>query len=201
MMNSQKITESIKKILDETKFDIVLKKAIGGLYPSIKQCIFYLIIGIFLFFSTQEISFSKVIPEIINNSNEVILALLGIVITGYSIFQAMLSSESLCFLLGNNERVRNKNLFSAYQHNFLAQSVFYVLFLMINFLLLNIFLLYPRVLSSSYIFLKIFLIIYIIFNLHAILEMKSFIYNIYQSINLASIIKASKILENKNEDD
>lgn len=145
--------------------------------------IFFVIIYFFVFPKTSAI---KVISSISTDLNTIIIPMFAVIITGYAIFQALANENTIKMLL----TVKHKNSsskFVEFNLYFYGISISYLIVIVINFCLTMLFKYLP---ADFYIpFLPVwvneitssFLIsIYIAINLNLLIELKSFIYNLFQ---------------------
>lgn len=105
---------------------------------------------------------SEKICSLFEISNTILLAVLAFLITGYTIFQAMISHENLkIFLINNSENIP---LLIRYNHFFFIITILYLLFFIFKFISLSIFKLNPNVINTTNpIFVNIFLSLYLSF--------------------------------------
>jgi len=126
--------------------------------------------------------------DLLGNIN---LAMFGVIITGYAIFQAFLSRTlSVRLLL---KRSKKYSLFEEYNMNFFNTSLLFLL-LIFAFILISImenfsinFSLFNMSIVTKEIVKKVILFIYIFIEFIAILETKSIIFNIYQAFNVNAL--------------
>ena len=130
------------------------------------------------------------IINLIEQSNNLMIPLFTVVFTGYSIFQAFTSGKIVLELLSIN--VNNKSQFEEFNLNFFETIMYYLLLIGINYLGLSILpIIYEIYLTNTDIylntkkFLPIIVHIYIFFNMYALLEIRSFLFNIYQCFNMS----------------
>lgn len=131
------------------------------------------------------------IINLIEQSNNLMIPLFTVVFTGYSIFQAFTSGKIVLELLSIN--VNNKSQFEEFNLNFFETIMYYLLLIGINYLGLSILpIIYEIYLTNTDIylntkkFLPIIVHIYIFFNMYALLEIRSFLFNIYQCFNMSA---------------
>ena len=101
------VKNSIDTILKDNTFLSVLRSSFRNFLPSKIRLLFIIICSSLIFFYP---SYTKITGDSFTNvveySNTVILALLALLVTGYSIFQALSSTDSLItfFLQKINEK-------------------------------------------------------------------------------------------------
>ncbi len=207
------IKDSIDRILEDSTFLSVFSSSFSCFLPSKRRFVFIITLGTMLF---SFLSYSKITGENLNNifdySNTIILALLALLVTGYSIFQALSSTESLITFFSAEDKKKSVCLFIEYQRNFFSLSIIYIILICLNYIILfmikalkenPIDYICFHILSTSYISEIIVNIItdfllctYFMVVLNSIIELKSFIYGLYQAFNIASI---AKILNKGND--
>ncbi|EPY2307635.1 hypothetical protein ACXATD_003332 [Clostridium sporogenes] len=206
-MEKEKITISIADLLKDKKCSQIILEALYTIKPSLKRVMF-LTVSIFLLLNPLiNMAFSKdtisKFIKMIDISNTVILVLLGMTFTGFSLFQALATKSTLKQLLIN--KVKDKSLFKEYNLFFFGINIINLIIIILNFCLTIFMNNIPKNWSlpffntkwNNYISL-ILIILYVILNLFAISEIKSFLYNIYQCFSLNA---ASNVIDDmKNEE-
>ncbi|NEU62691.1 hypothetical protein [Paenibacillus sp. ALJ109b] len=203
------IKESIKHILDDNSFNKLILNSIAYLKLSVRRklglLLFWIVIFIaYLFLFNEHIEAIKSTKDIISNVQSIIISIFSIVITGYAIFQALTNGKTLLAMLKVNKEKMSK--FQEYNYFFFSISLLYLFVIIFNFVL-SIFLnnipedwsllffskktndtLYAVVISS-----------YITFVINALIEMKSFIYNLYQLFSTHAVASAIQQIENEKK--
>lgn len=193
-----KVKSTVNKILLDTSFKKLLKSSSSSINPSVIRCSYLMIILIFILyiffnFSDNSIFFDN-FRKFLEVINTIFIAMLAVIITGYSIYYSMMSTNSLkTFIIQNSND--GKSLFLTFNYFFFAISILYLSTIILNFIIILFFDVFQKVLGIY--FTKIFFSIYSIFCLNALIEFKSFIYNLYQSVSISSIAKI--IEDNKKE--
>lgn len=214
-MNNQKLfnnTNELVKLKKLKSFDLFLLslKRFSLSKTRIKILgIFYIIIFLTQkFLMYPKIQAISIISDITVNLNTIMIPIFAVVITGYAIFQALSNGSTILRLISiNHEEQLDK--FSTYNLYFYGLSIFYLGIVILNFLLLVIFKYLPADWSLSFLsesineYIAAFLIsLYLILNLYFLIEIKSFIYNLFQifatNASSASIEYFSK--NNKKEE-
>ena len=133
-----------------------------------------------------------------------VVALFGIVFTGYALFQALIDKDMLKRMLKVKEGKTNIQISNDYFLNVMILDIFCVILNIGLLLLLKVF---PVELLNyvDAIFISVVAIVFFTFYFSiqalAIWEMKSFVFNIYQFFNINAGTKAVEILkENKDKD-
>ena len=199
--DDDKIRSSLDSILSEKTFyqialssSIELKPSINRLSVLIMICIFFNL----LFIYANEKDFYHGMHTILELSSAIILAILAFLITVYTIFQAMLSTETLkTFLIQHSE---NQSLLIRYNHFFFILTISYLIFFICNFIVLSIGKIVPDLIKIfNFTFLKILSALYLTILVNMLVELKSFIFNLYQSCMLKNISQAIDILKKYND--
>ena len=133
MNNQSDLQKKIDTILKDSTFSSVLSSSMGNIRPSKRRCIFIVLtnVVVFIYLSYTGITEDGVINAI-DLSNTIILALIAILVTGYAIFQALTSPESLITLFSATVGKDKIPLFSEYQRNFFSLSIVYIAITVFN---------------------------------------------------------------------
>ncbi|MEA3318673.1 MAG: hypothetical protein U9Q88_01515 [Bacillota bacterium] len=202
--NKNHFIKAIENILqDDTSLKIFLN-GIKSIIPSRKRMIFltilYLIIYFFYYNFIEYINGLESTLNMVNNVYIIVIPIFAIVITGYAIFQALTNGRTLLALLKANDNERNK--FQEYNYFFFSISILYLAIIVANFLFSIILNILPKDWFLPYFTQNInnrifcfFISIYIVFILNAIIEMKSFIYNLYQLFSSHAVASAIEQLK------
>lgn len=149
--------------------------------------------------NTQEIFLEGI--EIINDT---IVAIFGIVFTGYALFQAFINNELLIRMI-NNEGKENKNKLQETNETFAELMMLCVISIMCNVLLKLIinslsadFIIFDSKLYNDVMAITL-VQLYFVFNANIFLELKSFIFNIFQLFNLHAGTKVIQIITEDGE--
>lgn len=144
--------------------------------------------------NTQELFLEGI--EIVNNT---IISIFGIVFTGYALFQAFINNELLIRMI-NDEGQENKNKLQETNETFAELMMLCVISIMLNIILkLTInslpinFMIFDRKLYNNAMAI-VLMQIYFVFNANIFLELKSFIFNIFQLFNLHAGTKVIQII-------
>lgn len=137
------------------------------------------------------------------NINGVIVAIFGIVFTGYALFQALINNELLIRMINENSGKKiDKNKLQETNETFTELMLLCVISIMINiFLGLSIssipsdFMVFDEKKYND-ILAVLLLQIYLVFHANIFLELKSFIFNTFQLFNLHAGTKIIEIVEN-----
>lgn len=211
-MLKQKIRiDMVEKMFQHTSSDELEKNALMTLIPRRKKLRRYLAIMIICFLPAFYISASKetvlVFFQIVEILNDVILAMFGIVFTGYALFQALIGKEMLVRMInstvGSGEKEKSKLQES---NELFAETMMLNLICVIG----NVFLLIlGKCIPADFCLFEcmklnnlcacIGLEIYFYVSGITLLEMKGFIYNIFQLFNFHAGTRVMEILDEKNK--
>ncbi len=142
--------------------------------------------GIYISSSYQCYLAREIVEKIITFSSNTVLALLAIVVTGYSIFQALLSRKILLLFMSQTDKKINESVFNSMQHKFFFLSFLYIILLLLSYFITLIVILFP----NDVIPYQIIIILLSIYNtviFYGIFEMNYFIFNLYQTFKIFSI--------------
>lgn len=196
--NKDTILEGIEEMASEDNFQQVLSGALKSFKFSPFRFIAFLFLFSTLFYSASLYSIINlsVIVKIIDRSNTIILALLAIVITGYSIFQAMMSKEAMTIMASYKDKYGQNILVKTHHSTFLI-IVSYIFIIIINYTLLTLLDIFSiNFFTSSIVY--ILLTIYCAIVSDFIFEMKSFIYNLYQTFVISTSSQILSLLNKNN---
>lgn len=187
----EKLINGTKSLLKSKTSPQVLKDSLPLFYPSPKRWVILLISGIVIFFFLYLFLFDfekaiKVFEELVSDINEIIIPTFAVLITGYAIFQALVSGPTLIVLIKldkNNERTK----FEIYNLYFFGISILYLFLMIFNLIMLLVF----KHVSVDWTIstfkteineciAALLITVYLLFVLNALIELKSFIYNLYQ---------------------
>ena len=197
--------ENIIKLFDTPSSDIAIKNAFLEIVPKNKRefmidCIILLLsmfIAYIISIRTCTVSISK---EIVGDLNAVVLAIFAIVFTGYTLFQA-LADESVLMRMTSCEK--NEKTYLQISNDYFLN----VMLLNIVAILCNVIaLLFLKIIPKDFILFSvnnvneiiscILLTAYLFYQLKVIIEIKSFIFNIYQFFNISAGSKIYNMIEN-----
>lgn len=187
-------------------FSKLLIRAFYTIKPSKKKLTLLIIIFIGMLYPGYMIiesdSTINILSQIIEKSNTVIMALFAIVFTGYALFQALVNRNTLknLFVSKGTKYI----LFDEYNLYFFELAILYVFLIAFNYIF-NIIVLTinPNIIPALYknilnIFLNGFISLYVTIIFFSIIEIKSFILNLFQCFNISatsSMIESLKELD------
>lgn len=192
-MSNQKLFNNTQKLVNLknlNSFDLFLLSL--KRFPLSKQRIKILGVLFIIIFLTQKfliypkVSAISVISDITVNLNTVIIPIFTVIITGYSIFQALSNGSTLIRLIAVKHK-EQLDKFSTYNVYFYGLSVFYLGIIILNLLLLVTFKYLPEDWCLNF-FSKsineyiaaVLISLYLVTILYFLIEIKSFIYNLFQ---------------------
>lgn len=208
-MNESKINiENILKLYEKPSSGDAIKEAFRDILPkkSEKKNI-YIILLIFSIIVAGIISSREstvtICIEVISDFNTVIVALFGIVFTGYSLFQALVDQDVLEKMV--TKEMEEKTYLQISNDYFLNVMLINIVAIILNVCVL----IFLKIIPNSFCLFTINIInelisflllsIYLIFQLRVLVEIKSFVFNMYQLFNISSGIKILKMLKEDNK--
>ncbi|MCY8489674.1 hypothetical protein [Bacillus atrophaeus] len=127
-----------------------------------------------------------IISDITVNVNAIIIPVFTVIVTGYAIFQALASDQTMITLIKVKHEEQSSK-FKIYNLYFLGVGVFYLIIIIVNFLLVVIFKYLPSGWYLTYLSIEtnelisaLLISLYIIFILNFLIELKCVIYNLFQ---------------------
>lgn len=207
-----KIRQSANDILDEIEknsFLYVFIKSIQYSSQKINIIISILITIVALVLALIKIGYSedtiKKFLLVVEVSNTIALVMFGAVIMGYTIFQALAQGSTLKeFLLNNDSK---KSQFHAYNLSFFNTTVLYLFIIVINYILIVILKSIPEDWCIIYLsnninnFIATILIsIYFLLNIYSLLEVKSFIFNLYKCFSINAVANTIDFIKEKSDE-
>lgn len=206
--NKKSLLEVIENILKDDSSVKLFFNSLSCLKPSIKRTLVLTVVWVIIYkfyisFFVNYIDGINSTLEIINSVFLIIIPVFAIIITGYAIFQALTNGRTLMALLRANEDEKSK--FQEYNYFFFAISIMYLFIIISNFLLSIILNNLPEgwyysgfsVDLNNKIY-SMLISLYIVFILNALIEMKSFIYNLYQLFSSHAVASAIEQLKDKD---
>lgn len=207
MANKSEV-EAILKLFKVKSSNQALKTAFWELFPRKKIEIHHMLI---IFFSLaisiclkkSKVTFTAFI-DIVESLNAIILALFGIVFTGYALFQALVDNNMLERMLIVKKEKTTIQISNEYFLNVMLLDIFCIILNTGLLLVLKVFpieLLNYGNLTIAIISAIALFCLYFTIQILVIWEMKSFVFNIFQLFNISAGSKAVEILKtNKNRE-
>lgn len=211
-MKQQMRVEIIEKMFRHTSSSEIAFKALKILLPKKKEIKKFIGILIICTIPAYLIGFSPKTVQLFMNSvqviNEVVLSLFGVTFTGYALFQALVSKEMLKRMLSNTTGSESDEKSRLQESNeiFVETMMLQLICILINLFILIVGACIPEnfgLLNKTIwnnIMAGVGLEIYFYISTMTIVEMKSFVYNIFQIFNLYAGSKAVEILEEEKKD-
>ncbi|MBX9972535.1 hypothetical protein [Cytobacillus firmus] len=179
--------------------------SISSIHPSGKRLLFLLILLGVTFLSYDKF-FNKNIHAIestlliTNSINAVLVPIFAVLITGYAIFQALANGRTLVALIKASDKEKSK--FQRYNYFFFSITTLFLFIIVLNFIL-SVFLNnvpntwhlpYFTIENNNRIF-SFLISVYLTFVINALIEVKSFIYNLYQVFSAHATASAIDYLD------
>ena len=208
------INDAAERILADDKQIKIHKKIIGYIFPrnSIQITLWILLAlfsGYYSYWIVCNDETTKKFSEICDLLLGVDLGLLGIVITGYAIFQAFLSQRNTIFLLQSPDAEGKITTYEEYNLCFFALAVlscFTLIYCIISKLAVINHTFVPIFLNTSF-FKIVFSTILIFLPLIVVIDMFNFIYSIYQVFSVQAALNAiehmskSEVIDQSTDND
>lgn len=212
MLNA--LYKNIENIINNKNLNFygVLKASYIAIIPSKRRTLLLLFILFISCLYINLLSFESlkaitILMEITNILNAVIIPIFGFVITGFAIFQGFLNKTTTRVLL-EVDTDDKPDKFTEFSNYFFAFTIFWLILIITNIMLLFFSKLTPENLMLPFfntnfnsILASFFLSTYIVIVLHALIELKSFLYNLVQLFmtNVSALgIESVKDEVNKN---
>ncbi|EOV9526921.1 hypothetical protein ACE41A_09515 [Bacillus cytotoxicus] len=216
-MNQKKRAQlrvNIQRLMDSsenTNSDQIVRKSLSLQIPSKRRFLFLVLFAISFFilyyscFVTSEKVIDKFI-DVLGYVNGVVVPVFAIIITGYAIFQALVNGSTLISLMTVSESQKSK--FEEFNLYFLGISILYLILIISNLILLIFFKNVPSNwsfpgLSKQYneVIASILMTIYVTVLTHSLIELKSFVYNLFQCFTINAVSSGIDFLKKDNETD
>ncbi|MBD7937151.1 hypothetical protein H9655_08915 [Cytobacillus sp. Sa5YUA1] len=166
-----------------------------------------------LFVLFKQISAVNLILEITNKLNAIIIPIFTVLITGYAIFQALANGNTLIRMISvkhvdtDNQKLENLSKFGVYNLYFYGLSIFYLSLIILNYLLsVSLVMVNEDWSFSSFsatqneIICSLAITIYLMVVLNFLIEIKSFIFNLFQIFITNGVNEITKYLEEKDSE-
>lgn len=209
--DKENIFKSLKYMT--TEYDgfrmVFLKVANSALsLKTIKRVFLICILSLFSLPLINHISISentyKYVEILVNSTDTLMLGLFAITFTGYALFQALTSGHTLISFL--KERTKNMSKFEEFNLSFFSLTLGYLFIISINYILkislpiIVDFKLLNFLGSFKNNIVNISIYFYFVFNIFLLLEMRSFIFNLFQCFNVNAISHGIKYLKDDKKD-
>lgn len=204
IMTNRETVEAILKLYDIKSSNQALKASFRELFPEKKIELHHIIIGIIsllagILLKSNESTFI-IFLEIIELLNSIIIALFGIVFTGYTLFQALIDSDVLKRMLAIKNGKTTIQISNDYFLNVMILDLFCI---MLNTGLLVGIKIFPKqfLVNGKIMAFVIVILLSLYFSIQTLIiwEMKSFVFNIYRIFNVYAGSKAVEILKKDKE--
>lgn len=192
-INDEKIKKNINDLFEEKSFTDIAKNSMGHLKPSAyRKCfliLFFIVCFVLLYFTDY---FCIGVKNILNLLLPILATLLTMSFAGFAIFQVMISPESMKIFLKNNSG--SKSLFLDVNLEYFALFILELVLLIVGVCLIIVLNLFPLGLRVSIFSNRIniilasgFVALYFAIFLDAIIEIKSFAFNLYSCFKLVAL--------------
>lgn len=208
-MNDKSRSELIANMMKSKTSIQMLKDAIKEIIPQKKQwihvivfCFISLLISFLVCYNDNTIkTFANMVEEI----NVVVIAVFGIVFTGYSLFQALIDSNTINRMLEESEN--KKTYLQICNEYFLNVMILNIISIIVNLIIVLLAdsiereIALPIPTAANIFISTVTMSIYFLFEFLVMWEMKSFVYNVYQLFNIyACSVAYNKIVKKDNKE-
>lgn len=146
----------------------------------------------------------SIVKDIVGYIGQIQVGLIGIVFTGYALFQALIGDKLMLYLLTSEENQKSK--LEESNESFIYLIVVQIIAMLLDFSIYAVMAAVSKdwhltkynILNECIAILGIEFIFYL--NVEAIWELKSFIFNVYQLFNAHAMSRVVDIIEKQNED-
>ncbi|PFS47138.1 hypothetical protein [Bacillus cereus] len=214
-MNQQKknqLSVNIRRLMDSSKTsDQIIRKGLALQIPSRRRFLFLVVFAVAFFkiyysyFVTSEKVIDKFI-DVLGYVNGVVVPIFAIIITGYAIFQALVNGSTLINLMTVSESEKSK--FEEFNLYFLGLSILYLILIILNLILMIFYKNVPSNWSFPWVskqcnemVASILMTIYVMVLTHTLIELKSFVYNLFQCFTINAVSSGIDFLKEDNEKD
>ncbi|CAM4399153.1 hypothetical protein BAMA_18455 [Bacillus manliponensis] len=187
----------------------IIKQSLALQIPSRHRFLF-LLLFFAVFFAIQYyilIKSGKIIEKfagLLGNVNDIVVPTFAVIITGYAIFQALVNGPTLISLITISESDKSK--FEEYNLYFLGISMLYLFLIILNLLLMFFFNVVPKNWSLplipgyiNEIIASVLWTVYLTFLINSLIELKSFVYNLFQCFRINAIASGVDFLKQEKD--
>lgn len=210
-MDEERIIENAIKLGEKKKSTEVLKKSLHLFLPtkhSCVRCVVFLIFELILAcFVAQNADTIFLEEKIITLFHDIIIALFGIIFTGYALFQALISDKLLFEMIKQRSDKEEYNSYIEESNGYFAEVMMAQFLVIIIDLIIRIFV---GILPDQWVLFKnnmmnetfagALIVVSIYLNVEVIWETKSFIFNMFQLFNGHAMARVIDMInKSKNE--
>lgn len=202
--------ETVEKMLQPTSSKKIIYESLKMVIPKRRYIFKYVGCILVSVIPAYFISTSSQTIELFSDSvqifNDLIVAIFGIVFTGYALFQALIGKEMLIRMLQNINKTSEKSKLQETNEVFVTTMMLHVVCIIIN----TIILIYLKAIPGNYCMFEnivlnistsfIGIVFYFYISFIALIETKSFIFNIFQLFNFHAGARVMEIMRNKDGD-
>ncbi len=212
-MNQEKkdqLIESIRRLTGpNVKSDQFVKKSLALQIPSMRRFLFLVVVSlaffaIHYFLLVHSESYIENFTDLLGNINDIIVPTFAVIITGYAIFQALVNGSTLINLMAVSEAEKSK--FEEYNLYFFGLSLLYLGIIILNLLLMLFFKNVPADWSLPFVSHKVneiiasvLMTLYLGILMHSLIELKSFVYNLFQCFTINAVSSGIDFLKEHKE--
>ena len=161
--------------------------------------LFAVFLSLFLFLFSYFNLNGTTLELIIERSNIIILFLLVITTLSYMIMQSALKKDSLTFLNITKEGTSGESVYNMMRHSMFFTIINYVFMVCINYILLTCIDMFDIIFENPLTYI-VLMTIYCTYTVYWIAELKSFVYNLYQTFQIISAKQLISVLEEEEHE-
>lgn len=212
-MNQEKknqLIASIRRLTNpNTKSDQFMKKSLALQIPSKRRFLFLVMVSLAFFavhycLLVHSESYIENFTDLLGNINDIIVPTFAVIITGYAIFQALVNGSTLINLMTVSEAEKSK--FEEYNLYFFGLSLLYLGIIILNLLLMLFFKNVPDDWSLPFlsnqvneVIASVLMTMYLGILMHSLIELKSFVYNLFQCFTINAVSSGIDFLKEHKE--
>ena len=195
MDKEERFNKNINELISEDNFDRTFLNSIGKLAPSPRRLAFLIMVFmVFEYFLCITEAFNETLKLGLSIILPVIATLATMIFAGYALFQTLSSKETLILLLKNDSG--KVSVFLDMNREFFILFVSYIALLVIGVVVYICLVSVPNdwelkifPTSINTLIASTLMALYFMFVCHCIVELKSFIYDLYQCFKISVICK------------
>ncbi|MEE3805707.1 hypothetical protein V2H29_01945 [Lysinibacillus fusiformis] len=214
MNNKDKLINNTLSLLELKKLGstALYKKSVKANFKlSYKRIFFLIFLFVLCFYILYTLAFKEtaaltIISDLTVNFNAVMIPIFAVLITGYAIFQALTNENTINTMLTVVSERENVSKFASYNLYFFGVICTYLILIIGNFIILIIFKYLPPDWESQLFTTKIneiiaavLISIYVIILVNFIIEVKSYVYNLFQVFVTNATTSAIAKIESSKE--
>jgi hypothetical protein len=204
------LSKSLRRLADpDVTSDKILKDSLILQIPSRRRGLFLLLCStlFFVLYYGFLIKFGNIIEglrDILGSINDIVVPTFAVIITGYAIFQALVNGSTLINLMTASDKDKSK--FEEYNLYFFGLSILYLMLIILNLLLIVFLKTVPEDWSlplvsnsTNNLIASLLLTIYFTLLIHCLVELKSFVFNLFLCFRINATSSGIDFLREYND--